>query len=256
MIPKIIHYCWFGGEELSDTAIKCINSWRKYCPNYEIKMWNEDNFNIEEYEYTKSAYYAKKFAFVSDFARYYIIEKYGGIYMDVDVELIKPLDDFLQYPLFLARQDDGQINPGLIIGGVKNHEFLIESINYYKSHEFNIKENIVTITTNLLKKRNFSSNDILEEKENIKVFSSEYFCPISYLTGELRISEKTISIHHFDGSWLTDKEKARHNILSKYIKIFGKKTGTFLWIIKYYIEDFGVLETIKKINKKIMGEKK
>ena len=255
MIPKVIHYCWFGRGKLPETAVKCIESWRKYCPDYEIKEWNEDNFSISDHEYAKRAYEEKKYAFVSDYARYYILEENGGIYMDVDVELVKGLDQFMQYELFFGRQDDGNINPGLIMGGEAHNWFLKKALDFYNNIDFdinNLNYNIVKITTDILCEIGFGLTDQTEEFKNIKVFSSKYFCPISYLTGELIMSDETVSIHHFDGSWLTDKEKERHEDLNKKIKRFGKKLGIGIWVIQYSVVDNGIVETIKRMMRKMI----
>ena len=115
MIPKIIHYCWFGKSELPVLAKKCISSWKKYMPDCEIKEWNEENFDVNIIKYTKEAYNYKKYAFVSDFVRFYVLKKYGGIYLDVDVEIIKPLDDLLEYKTILGFESVGRVNPGLIL---------------------------------------------------------------------------------------------------------------------------------------------
>lgn len=102
MIPKVIHYCWFGGNPLPDSAKKCISSWRKYLPDYEIKEWNERNFDVKSIPYTREAYRLKKFAFVSDYARMWILYHYGGIYFDTDVEVIKPFNDIIQRGNFMG----------------------------------------------------------------------------------------------------------------------------------------------------------
>jgi len=123
-IPKVIHYCWFGGNEKSKLIKKCIDSWKKYCPDYEIKEWNESNFDIEINNYVKEAYEAKKWAFVSDYARLWIVYNYGGIYLDTDVELIKSLDNLLNYKAYFGSEDGKLINTGLGFGAIKDNEFV------------------------------------------------------------------------------------------------------------------------------------
>lgn len=140
MIPKIIHYCWFGKEELSDLAKKCILSWKKYMPDCEIKEWNEDNFDVNMIQYTKEAYKHRRYAFVSDFARFYILKQHGGIYLDVDVELIKPIDDLLEHKAILGFESVGRVNPGLILASEPNTLFLNDMIELYKGLSF-IDEN-------------------------------------------------------------------------------------------------------------------
>src|SRR5215510_15199585 len=113
MIPKIIHYCWFGGNPLSELALKCIASWKKYFPNYEIKEWNESNYDVHKIPYTSEAYNAKKYAFVSDYARFDILYQYGGIYFDVDVEVIKQFGDILNDTGFMGMETLSGCNAGL-----------------------------------------------------------------------------------------------------------------------------------------------
>ncbi len=121
MIPKVIHYCWFGGGEKSRLMKKCIKSWKKYCPDYEIIEWNEDNFDVNGIEFTKGAYNAKKWAFVTDYARLDIIYKHGGIYLDTDVELLKPLDELLKYKGFFGFEEMGMVNTGVGFGAEKGN---------------------------------------------------------------------------------------------------------------------------------------
>ena len=123
MIPKIIHYCWFGGNPLPPLALKCIESWKKYCPDYEIKIWDESNFDININKYATEAYEAKKWAFVSDVARLWVLYNYGGIYMDTDLEVIKPLDEFLYHKAFSGFEDEVNIPTG-IIASEKNNNWI------------------------------------------------------------------------------------------------------------------------------------
>ena len=122
MIPKVIHYCWFGRNPLPKSALKCIDSWRKFFPDYEIKEWNEDNFDVNIIKYTQDAYNAKKYAFVSDYARIWILYNYGGVYFDTDVEVISPMTDIIEKGPFMGFEINNStenkiaVNPGLGIG--------------------------------------------------------------------------------------------------------------------------------------------
>ena len=116
MIPKVIHYCWFGHNPLPESAVKCINSWRKFMPDYEIKEWNEDNFDVNAIPYTAEAYQMKKYAFVSDYARFWILYQYGGLYFDTDVELIKPIDDIVEKGPFMGIEETCKIIPVNLVG--------------------------------------------------------------------------------------------------------------------------------------------
>jgi mannosyltransferase OCH1-like enzyme len=242
MIEKIIHYCWFGKGELPPLAKHCIESWKRYCPDYQIKEWNEDNFDLNLMDYIKQAYQKKKYAFVSDVARFYILEKCGGIYMDVDVELIRPIDEFLVNDCFVARQDDAKINPGLIIGSEAHHELLAEILKTYESSDFDEHKTIVDFTTEEMCLRGLSIKDENQKIKDIMVYRSEYFCPLSYQTGLLKKTSLTYSVHHFDGSWQSEFQKEKHNAYQKYISQYGALIGKLIWIVKYE----GMKETIKK----------
>ena len=209
LIPKIIHYCWFGKGELPPLAKKCISSWKKYMPEYEIKEWNEDNFDVNMIQYTRDAYNNKKYAFVSDFARFYILEKYGGIYMDVDVELIKPLDDLLDNKTILGFERKGKVNPGLICASEPNTLFLNEMINTYNNLNFLNSNGSLNLTTIVDYTTTYLNSNGLENKNekqivcDVVIYPIDYFCPIDMSTNELIITENTYSIHHFASSWLS-----------------------------------------------------
>ena len=138
MIPKKIHYCWFGGNPLPELVQKCIDSWQKYCPDYEIKLWNEDNLDLSKYQFAKDAYDNKKWAFAADVFRFDVINEFGGIYLDVDVELYKPIDEFLKYNYFTGFEDVDFVAPGLIMGGTAKNEVCESVLNIYKNAEFNV----------------------------------------------------------------------------------------------------------------------
>ena len=124
MIPKKIHYCWFGNNPLPESVQRCIESWKKYCPGYEIIEWNEGNYNINKIPFIEKAYKEKKYAFVSDYARLDIIYNEGGIYLDTDVELIKNIDPLLEHSCFLALESCGAVATGLGFGSIKKHSFI------------------------------------------------------------------------------------------------------------------------------------
>ena len=143
MIPKVIHYCWFGRNPLPPLAVKCIESWKKYLPDYEIKEWNEDNFDVYTNQYTTEAYQAKKYAYVSDYARFWALYNEGGVYFDIDVEVIKPLDDLISKGSFMGCEKDGdgaytypEVAPGLIVGCEPNHPIIKELFYIYEGFSF------------------------------------------------------------------------------------------------------------------------
>lgn len=225
-MPRIINYCWFGNNEKPEIVKKCIASWKKYCPDYEIKEWNESNFDININKYVKEAYELKRYAFVSDFARLWIIYNYGGIYLDTDVELINNIDDILTFDAFFASEDNVYINTGLGFGSKPNNELIKKLMDDYSGISF-VKENgdidkttcpvrnTKTMEDYLKRKVNFQEKTVIE---NTCFFSKEYFCPLDYQTKELNITEKTYAIHWFNGSWMTKFEKFK-KMIKRILKI-------------------------------------
>ena len=214
MIPNVIHYCWFGGNELPDLAKNCIESWKKYCPDYEIIEWNESNFDINCCDFVKEAYHAKKWAFVSDYARLKIIYDNGGIYLDTDVELIKTLDSLLNEKCFFGEETPGLVNTGLGFGAEKQHRVLQLLLNEYEGHHFILADGTCdmepcpTKNTRPLTKYGykFSGENIWRSNEFV-VFPPEFFCPIDYTTKVKTITNNTISIHLFNASWQNALDK-------------------------------------------------
>ena len=206
-IPKIIHYCWFGGNPLPELAQKCIASWKKFCPDYEIKEWNESNYDVRKIQYTAQAYDAKKYAFVSDYARFDILYKYGGVYLDTDVELIKPLDEIVKQGAFCGVEHPGLVNVGLGMATPAESQIFHEILDSYQSDKFinadgtyNLKTVVVRVS-DIFKKYGFSNKDGIQEIAGFRIYPAEYFCPKNYL-GEINLTASTYSIHHFDASWV------------------------------------------------------
>lgn len=216
MIPKIIHYCWFGRGELPDLAKKCIKSWKKYCPDYEIIEWNEDNFDIQSAPlYVRQAYEAKKWAFVTDYVRLKIVYDNGGIYLDTDVELIKPLNRFLDHKAFFGFEDTF-VATGLGFGAEKQTSILQEIMNQYADIPFFISENQYDDTacpernTEVFKNHGLSLNgttQILED--DILILSKEHLCPYNFLEHKLKKTKNTVAIHWFGGSWLSNEQRKK-----------------------------------------------
>lgn len=255
MIPKFIHYCWFGGNPLPESALKCIASWHKFLPDYEIKEWNEKNFPIEECPlYARQAYKGKKWAFVSDYARFKILYDYGGLYFDTDVELIKPLDDIIEYGSFMGCGSENDINPGLGIAAAPGLDLYKEILNYYNTNEFDISENItvVQIVTEILKKKGFKQTSEIQTIDEVSFYPPDYFSPIDYSTGKLTLTYNTRSIHHYDASWMEPKDKysqKRARIFRRFLP--GKVAGLFaefLAVLKFE----GIGSALKKIIKWII----
>lgn len=241
-IPKVIHYCWFGGKELPPLAIKCIESWKKFLPDHEIKRWDESNFDVNIIPYTAQAYEAKKYAFVSDYARFWILYKYGGLYFDTDVEVIKPMDDIIAAGPFMgcenpyqagATPDSLGVAPGLGLGVNPGLGLYKEILDLYNNMDFvnpdgkNIPETIVTYVTNILCLKGLKNAPTVQEICSVKIYPSDYFCPISTRDGKLRISANTRTIHHYAQSWQSSQRKwIRRAVLmvgGPRLKLFIKK---------------------------------
>ncbi len=212
MIPKIIHYCWFGRNPLPESAIKCIASWRKFFPDYEIIEWNEDNFDVNGIAYTTQAYAAKKYAFVSDYARFKILYEHGGLYFDTDVEVIKSFDDILSRGAFmgceLTAAQSNAINPGLGLGVAPGLGLYAELLEKYSTLQF-IREDgslnlttIVTYTTELLVSHGLKATNDIQTVADITIYPKEYFNPLNDNTGRLEITSNTHSIHWYSKTWL------------------------------------------------------
>lgn len=209
MIPKTIHYIWLGGAPLPELVEKCIASWQKLCPDYEIKKWDESNLNLDLYPYVRQAYDAKKYAFASDVLRYQIIWENGGIYLDVDVELIKPLDEILANELFMGFESKEYINPGLIIGAEPKNAHIEKLLAMYENENFvlaNGQQNLTTIcarTTEYLTKLGLKpDNGEIQKIDNITIYPTDYFCPLNYQKRKLKKTERTYAIHWYLGSWV------------------------------------------------------
>ena len=235
MIPKKIHYCWFGGKPLPKLAKKCIASWKKFLPDYEIIEWNESNFDINYCAYVKEAYQAKKYAFVTDVVRLYALVNYGGIYMDTDVEVIKPIDEFLKYKAFSGFESQNSIPTG-IMACEKGHELFSEFLKEYdnihflqENNKYDLNTNCVRITS-ICEKYGLILNNKQQIIKDFVLFPNDYFCPKDWLTKKTKITENTYTIHHFSGSWNSPFNKLKNFI----VRLAGKnakyifKTKKFL----------------------------
>lgn len=216
-IPKIIHYCWFGGNPLPELAHKCIASWKIFLPDYEIKEWNEQNFDVYQAPYVAEAYHLKRYAHVSDYARFWILYHYGGIYFDTDVEVIRPLDDLLERGSYVGFEcqegtpydnPNGNMNPGLGFAVCKEHPFFRKMVDYYSHHHFvgwNGK-NTGNVTLQATQFLDYDHKQVLEggivSVSDLFIYPIEYFCPLNYYTGEMHITENTRTIHHYMASWV------------------------------------------------------
>lgn len=208
MIPKIIHYCWFGNNPIPDRHKKCIDSWNYYCPDYEIKCWDESNYDVNKIEYMKQAYSLKKWAFVSDYARLDIIYNYGGIYLDTDVELLKNIDDLLYNKSFCGFETSDYVAFGLGFGSVKHNEIIRDIMKIYEESNFENSDGTLNettcpiIQTKILEKRGLLRNGQYQIVDGMVVMPEWALCPLSVWTRKntARISE-AFMYHHFAASW-------------------------------------------------------
>ena len=235
MIPKTIHYCWFGRGQMPELARKCIESWKKYLPEYEIKEWIEDNFDLDKYPYTREAYDNRKFAFVTDVVRLHALYNEGGIYMDTDVEVLKSLDQFLHHHAFSGFEDEKNIPTG-IMASEKGGKWAKENLEYYNGRHFakedgtlDLTTNVTTITNYMLPHGLLQNNTYQDFPGLITFYPRDYFCPKDSVTKKVNKTKNTATIHHFDGSWLPQK---KHIQIMK--KIFGIKLYNI--IIKAYLD--------------------
>ena len=216
MIPKIIHYCWFGGNPLPKLAKKCIKSWKKYCKGYEIREWNEQTFDIASAPlYVRQAYEAKKWAFVTDYVRLYAMTTYGGIYMDTDVEVVAPLDPFLHHQAFSGFESKVDIPTG-IMACEKDFPLFVEFLRYYDDARFINEDGSINMTTNvtimtgICLKYGLVRNGEYQEVNGFTLYPPEVFCPVNCLNGYINRTDNTVTIHWFNGSWLPEEvQKAK-----------------------------------------------
>ncbi len=224
------------------SAQKCIDSWKKYFPDYEIKEWNESNYDVNKITYISQAYSARKFAFVSDYARFDIIHTYGGVYFDTDVEVIKPFDDILENGAFMGCEIDGgengdiNVNPGIGIAAEEGLAIYKEILDTYKDFKFLNDDGtyntttIVKYTTDILKKNGLSNIKGIQKVADINIYPKEYFNPLDDVTGKLVKTKNTHSIHWYSKTWLSKGEILRSKITKPFHRIFGN--DCFSWLKK------------------------
>lgn len=234
-IPKVIHYCWFGHGKMSALTEKCIKSWKRYCPDYEIVCWNEENYDFSVNRYAKEAYEAGKWAFVSDYARLKILYDKGGIYLDTDVELLKPLDELVKDGGFMGFDEKGIVATGLGFACEKGNELVGELLKDYDNIPFlkadgsydttpcpdRNKETLIRLGMDLA-----CTNQLFM---GIRFLPCDYLCPMDYFTGKKTITKNTYSIHHYSASWTSNKTK-RTTFIKRLIgvKLYDKLYGKFL----------------------------
>lgn len=245
MIPKKIHYCWIGGNPLPKSAKKCIASWKKYCPDYEIIEWNETNYDFTKNQYMKEALEAKKWGFVPDFARLDIIYQHGGIYLDTDVEIVKSFDPLLKNKGFAGFESEENVNFGQGFGAEPGNKVIKELMDSYEKLRFKNDDG----SLNMIASPKLNTDTLVElglKQDNTKqeligcfsIYPIEYFCPKAYIDGVIRKTENTFSIHHFDASWFPEewqevkkarwekakKKQRKEKIKALIVKVIGENT--------------------------------
>ena len=221
-IPRIIHYCWLGGAEKPESVLRCIASWKKYCPDYQIKEWNESNLDINSNRYTQQAYEAKAWGFVPDYLRLWIVYNYGGIYLDTDVQVLRCFDSLLNNKAFIGfERDTGDsngmfVNCGQGFGAEPRNEVIAAHMALYEDLQFALQDGSYNrtpsphYTTSIMKQFGLDNKrNETQDLGSIVVYSDDYFCPKSFATGLVRKSKNTYSIHQFDGSWFSAEERER-----------------------------------------------
>ncbi|MGL4570227.1 MAG: glycosyltransferase family 32 protein [Clostridium sp.] len=228
-IPKIIHYCWFGRGDKPKIIKKCIESWKNKLEGYEIKEWNEENFNIEINEFVKEAYLNKKFAFVSDYVRVYALYNFGGIYLDTDVEVLKDFNDYLEDESFWGFEA-GDFVATSTIGAQKGNKIIKQFLDEYKDKSFYKEDgtlNTITnvqIVSNIFKSLGVRLDGKYQKIERIgSIYPMEIFSPYDYRYYENLINRKTVTVHHYYKSWISRKDKVKQLIKKSIIKLFGVK---------------------------------
>lgn len=235
MIPKIIHYCWFGKNKMPDNLKKYMQSWKEYCPDYEIKCWSEDNYDVNSNSFLKAAYKAKAWAFVSDYVRLDVIYRFGGIYLDTDVELLKNLDFLLNNKAYIGIQQNGYYcTTGLGFGGEKGNTAIYKMLEKYNDLIYK-EENKEKLACPYLNDAAIREIGVIEKKDIIKfkditIYGPKYFDPLATGNTKNLLCAETISIHHYAATWTSKSEQIKRKLILsmgeeryyKFKKFFGR----------------------------------
>lgn len=235
MIPKVIHYCWFGRNPLPVSALKCIQSWKMFFPGYEIKEWNEDNFDVHSIPYTREAYQAKKYAFVSDYARFWILYHYGGLYFDTDVEIIRPMGDIIAQGPFMGKELDDfdlkvqAVNPGLCLGAVQGMEIYERMLNGYQELHFVLEDgsfnpfSMIPMLTQFLIEDGLKIGGGIQHIDGVNIYPPEYFNPWDDALGKLNKTEHTRAIHWYSKTWMNPEPQWKIWMKRLIRRVLGKQ---------------------------------
>lgn len=233
MIPRKVHYCWFGQSKKNKKALKCINSWKKYCPDFEVIEWNETNFDINYNAYTKFCYDNKQWAFLSDYVRLVVVAEQGGLYFDTDVEVIRTPEELLKYQAFFSFENSDCINTGQGFGSEANHPIILAMKTRYEELEADELGEYPLIrcpelNTEALKPFGLILNGKRQNVAGAEILPVDYMNPYDDATGRLKKTENTLSIHWYSKSWLDHRTVLRSKITKPFHRIFGKDCFAFV----------------------------
>ena len=236
MIPKVIHYCWFGGAPKPKSVLRCIDSWKKHCRGFEIREWTEKDFDVTQNLFTKQAYEAKAWGFVPDYIRLWIIYTHGGIYLDTDVQVIRDLSALLKHKAFAGFEDDSYVALGLGFGAEPGDPLIYEHMQQYEAMRFiledgsqNRKGSPQHTTEFLLEKGLQQKCREAQQVGSMTIYPPEYFCPKNFHTGLMNITPNTYSIHQYDSSWFTEEEQEQKKKRWKAMKARQRKDKLLYW---------------------------
>lgn len=229
MIPKTIHYCWFGGNELDEKSKSYIESWKKHLPDYEIIEWNETNLDITQHDFVREAHEQKKYAFVSDYVRLYALYHHGGIYMDTDVEVVKSFNDLLENRAFTGVERGEYCITGTL-AAEQHHPWIEKLLRYYDGRTFLLANGEMDVTTNTviittITKEHYGwkeGNRLSNLADGIAIYPFDYFCAKNGMTNEYHMTANTYTVHHFNGSWASQSNKLLKNYVRMFRRIFFK----------------------------------
>ena len=257
MIPKIIHYCWVGKNPKPQSVLYCIESWKKFCPDYEIKEWNESNYDFSKNLYMKQAYEAGKWGFVPDYARLDIVYQYGGIYLDTDVEIIKGFDTLLNQTAFMGFENTGDgeffVNCGHGFGAEAHNEVIRQVRDFYKHVSFLNEDGTFNLlaspyfTTQSLRKLGLKQENQDQELPGIMIYASDVLCPKNFRTGKMKITSRTVSIHHFTASWVDARIKEEMLHQQKIQNLFGKKFGQYVLYAESVFKKYSTIDILTRV---------
>lgn len=256
-IPKIIHYCWVGGNPKPQSVLYCIKSWKRCCPDYEIREWNESNYDFTKNEYMRQAYEAKKWGFVPDYARLDIVYEYGGIYLDTDVEMVRSFDHLLDHECFFCFEDTGDgenyVNCGHGFGAVPHHEVIKQARDLYEQVSFMEADGSLNLvaspyyTTQSLRQLGLVQENRDQTLGQVQVYASDVLCPKNFRTGKLHQTARTVSIHHFTASWVDEKIKTEMAHQQRIKNRYGNRIGSYVLYAESVMQKYSPEELVTKV---------